>query len=99
MAAQGSLTPCHPYSCHETAGYSPSYLFASVHRCPLSWAARYVEKSLSPHALLARSHASPLSGAENLGRTGPLDASPSHGVVLSACAQGDLLRYSSIAGV
>src|SRR5207244_2938989 len=44
----------------------------------------HLEKSPPPHPVLARVHASPFPGAENLGRTRPLDTACDHGVALSA---------------
>src|SRR5215471_18122489 len=71
------------HSYHGAAGYGPNYRFASIHHGPLSGDARQVEKSPSPPALLARGDASPLPGAENRRRTGPLDAGLEHRLALA----------------
>jgi transposase len=48
-----------------------------------------LEKPASPHAVLACVHASPFPRAENLGRTRPLDAAPSHSLALPPAAEGE----------
>src|SRR5262249_25942411 len=87
------------YCFHGAASHGPNYLFAPVRHCPLSWDARHVEKSPSPHALLARGHASPVPRAENLGRACPLDAGLDHRLALAPRAQGDLLGCPSAGGM
>src|SRR5262249_24473709 len=58
-----------------------------------------VEKSPSPPALLARGDASPLPGAENRSRTGPLDAGLDHRLALAPRTQSGVLGCPCAGGV
>src|SRR5215467_11353233 len=89
-----SPPPFAQAGCHD-----PGHLFAPFCHDLVSRHARPLEKPASLHPVLAGLHASPVPRAENPGRTGPLDASPSHGVALSPYAQGDLLGRPSADGV
>src|SRR5262245_59333915 len=95
MAAQEGRTPCHLHSCHGTAGYDHSHLFAPVRHPPLSRDAWHLEKSPPPYAVLARGDASPLPWAEDRGRTYPLDPSACHSLALASSAQSRLLGCPS----
>src|SRR4030095_2325496 len=99
MVAQEDLTLCRSHSCHGTAGYGHRHLFAPVRHRPLSWDAWHLEKSPPPSAVLARGDASPLPGAEDLGRTGPLDPSSRHGLALTSSAPSSVLGCPSAGGM
>ena len=91
IGTQERLT--HRYS-HPLQGmvcYDCGHLFAPVRHDPFSWYAWRLATSSPSCTLLAYCHASPVSRAENPGRTRPLDAGFDHGVALSPRAQGRLL--------
>src|SRR5262245_3359374 len=54
-----------------------------------------MERSSPSQAVLAHRHASPVSGAENLRRTGPLDAGLDHRLALAPRAQSGVLGCPS----
>src|SRR5438270_13051426 len=99
MATQEYLRPCHLHPLHGAVCYGYGHLFASFRHHAVSWYARHLERSSPPHAVLAGFHAGPLPGAQNLGRTRPLDPCPGYGLALSPLAQGELLEYASARGM
>src|SRR5262245_27056446 len=99
IGPQECPTPGHLHPLPKAVGYDPGHLFAPFCHDLVSRHARHLEKPTSLHPVLAGLHASPVPRAENLGRTRSLDTSPSHGVALSPCAQGDLLGRPSADGV
>jgi hypothetical protein len=74
IGPQQCPTHGHPHPLHSAVCYDHGHLFAPFCHDPVSRDARHLEKPSSPHPVLAGVHASPLSRAENLGRTRPLDA-------------------------
>src|SRR5215471_6125815 len=78
MPSQTQWISGAPHSCYGAASYGHGYLFAPVRHAAVSRHARYVERSSPSHLVLAQRHAGPVSRAENLGRTGSLDAGLDH---------------------
>src|SRR5574341_148306 len=99
IGPQQCPTHGHSHPLHSVVCYDHDHLFAPFCHDPVSRDARHLEKPSSPHPVLAGVHASPVSRAENLGRTRPLDASPGHGLALSPSAQGELLECPCAGGV
>src|SRR5215471_7245354 len=79
------------HSVHGAARYGHSDLSASVRHTAVSRYARPVERASPSHPVLAHRHASPVSGAENLGRTGSLDAGLDYRLALPPRAQSRVL--------
>src|SRR5215475_5637030 len=76
---------------HGAASYGHSYLLAPVRHTAVSRYARPVERASPSHPVLAHRHAGPVSGAENLGRTGSLDAGLDYRLALPPRAQSRVL--------
>ena len=99
MPSQTQRISGAPHSCYGAASHGHCYLFAPVRHDPVSRYARHLERSSPSRPVLAHCHASPVSRAENLGRTGPLDAGLDHRLALSPRAQGRLLGCPCAGGV
>src|SRR5688500_14562255 len=80
-------------------GYDPGHVLAPVRYALVSWYARHVERPPSPHPVLAGRHAGPVSGSENLGGAGSLDAVSDHRVALPSLVGCRLLGCSYAGGV
>src|SRR5215831_9442527 len=83
MPSQTQRNSGAPPSCYGAASYGHSYLLAPVRHPAVSRQARHVEKSSPAPPVVAHRDASPGSGAEDLGGTGPLDTSLDHRLALA----------------
>src|SRR5688500_2183502 len=99
MTSRNCRSQCPRHLFESAACNDPCDLFARFRDRPLSWYAWGLEESSPPPAVLAYCYARPLSRAQNLGRTRPLDASRGNVVALAACAQGNLLGRPCIGGL
>src|SRR5712691_6463997 len=99
MTTQERLRPCHLHPLHGAVCDGDGHLFAPFRHHAVARYAWHLARSSPPHAVLAGWHAGPLPGAQNLGRTRPLDPCPGHGLVLAPLAQGELLAWASAGGV
>src|SRR5215813_7578546 len=93
MPSQTQRNSGAPPSCYGAASYGHSYLLAPVRHPAVSRQARHVEKSSPAPPVVAHRDASPGSGAEDLGGTGPLDTSLDHRLALAPRAQSGVLGY------
>ena len=90
MPSQTQRNSGAPPSGYGAASYGHSSLLAPVRHPAVSRQARHVEKSSPAPPVVAHRDASPGSGAEDLGGTGPLDTSLDHRS--GACAAGSKRR-------
>jgi hypothetical protein len=92
IGPQGYLVHGHSHPVHGAVCYDHSHLFAPVGHGSLSRDAGHLERSPPSHPVLAGGQASPLPGAENLGRTCALAPGLAHGVAVPPPAEGELLE-------
>src|SRR4029078_11840775 len=90
---------CLPQLFPGAACSDHGHLFAPVRHDPVSRDAGCLEKSASPHAVLADFHAGPLSRAQNLGRTRSLDPGLDHRMALPLPGESNVLECPSARGV
>src|SRR5262249_3300463 len=88
-----------PHSCYGAASYGHSDLLAPVHHAAVARHARPVERASPSPPVLAHRDASLVSGAQDLGGTGPLDAGLDHRLALAPRAQSGRLGYPCAGGV